>query len=337
MDSFTEQDGYVDDRKVKISPFDNDEDGTPDYPLSIDDLIQDTVDAKNYITFESYVEFDGYTYYRLSSTAKVVSALTNSGIEFLTTNKKFYNNGTLVTTTGSQGEYTATINSVIYRANIGRSSITSSGVTNPLFFQWKHTAPRDQRIDPSISNVVELIVMTSNYYDNVLTWTANNQTADLFPIEPSVEELNSLFASSLNSYKAIGDQLIYTPAKFKKLFGSTADITLQGTFKVVKAQGATITDNEIKARVLSAINTYFDIANWDYGESFYYTELCAYIHNQLSTQISSVVIVGADAESVFGDLFEITSDPNELFYSTATVDNIEIINSFTDQNLKKGS
>ena len=62
--------------------------------------------------------------------------------------------------------------------------------------------------------------MTSNYYDNVLTWTANNQTADLFPIEPSVEELNSLFASSLNSYKAIGDQLIYTPAKFKKLFGA---------------------------------------------------------------------------------------------------------------------
>ena len=36
-------------------------------------------------------------------------------------------------------------------------------------------------------------------------------------------------------------------------------------------------------------------------------------------------------------LFEITSGPNELFYSTATVDNIEIINSFTDQNLKKGS
>ena len=337
VDSFTEQDGYVDDRKVKVSPYDNDEDGTPDYPLAIDDLIQDTVDAKNYITFESYVEFDGYTYYRLSSTAKAVSTLTNSGVEFLTTTKKFYNDGTLVTTSGSQGEYTATINSIIYKANIGRSYITSSGVSNPLFFQWKHTAPRDQRIDPSISNVIELIVMTSNYYDNVLTWTANNQTADLFPIEPSVEDLNSLFSASLNSYKAIGDQLIYTPAKFKKLFGTTADISLQGTFKVVKAQGATITDNEIKARVLSAINTFFDISNWDYGESFYYTELCAYIHSQLSTQISSVVIVGADAESVFGDLFEITSDPNELFYSTATVDNIEIINSFTDQNLKKGS
>ena len=89
--------------------------------------------------------------------------------------------------------------------------------------------------------------------------------------------------------------------------------------------------------LLIGINSFFNITNWAYGESFYYTELCAYIHSQLSTQISSVVIVGSDAESVFGDLFEITSGPNELFYSTATVDNIEIINSFTDQNLKKGS
>ena len=98
-----------------------------------------------------------------------------------------------------------------------------------------------------------------------------------------------------------------------------------------------MTDNEIKARTISAIDTFFDITNWNYGESFYYTELCAYIHSQLATQISSVVIVGSDAESKFGDLFEIVSDSNELFYSTATVDNVEIVNAYTDQNLKKGS
>jgi len=146
-----------------------------------------------------------------------------------------------------------------------------------------------------------------------------------------------MFESSLNSYKAIGDQIIYTPAKFKLLFGSTADSNLQGKFKIVKTAGATMTDNEIKARTITAINTFFNISNWNFGDSFYYTELCAYIHNQLSTQISSVVIVGSDAESVFGDLFEIVSQSNELFYSTATVDNIEIVNAYTDQNLKKGS
>ena len=337
VDNFTEQDGYIDNKKVKIAPYDADEDGMPDYPLAIDDLIYDTIDTKNYIFFESYEEFDGYTYYKLSTAVTPVTVLTNSGIEFLTTTKKFYNNGTLVTTAGQQGEYTATIDTTIYRSNIGRSYKTTNGLSNPMFFQWKHTAPRDQRVDPSISNIVELIVLTTTYYDDVLEWTANNRTADLFPTEPSVESLNMLFSKSLNPYKAIGDQLIYTPAKFKKLFGTTADSTLQGTFKVIKSTGATITNNEIKSRVLTAIRTFFDINNWTYGESFYYTELCAFIHSQLSTQISSVVIVGKDAESVFGDLFEITSDPNELFYSTATVDDIEIINSFTDQNLKKGS
>ena len=337
VDNFIEQDGYVDNKKVKVAPYDADEDSMPNYPLAIDDLIYDTASEKNYIFFESYQEFDGYTYYKLSTAVTPVSTLTNSGIEFLTTTKKFYNSGTLVTTTGQQGEYTATIGTTIYRSNVGRSYTTTSGLSNPLFFQWKHTAPRDQRIDPSISNIIELIVLTTDYYNDVLEWTANNRSASEFPTEPSVETLNTSFASILKPYKAIGDQLIYTPAKFKKLFGTTADQSLQGKFKIIKSAGATITDNEIKARVLSSINDFFDIKNWSYGESFYYTELCAYIHSQLSTQISSVVIVGSDAESVFGDLFEITSDPNELFYSTATVDNIEIINSFTDQNLKKGS
>ena len=337
VDNFTEQDGYIDNRKVKIAPFDADEDGMPDYPLAMDDLIYDTTIDKNYIFFESYVEFDGYTYFKLSTAVTPVSTLTNSGIEFLTTTKKFYNAGTLVTTTGQQGEYVATIGTTTYRSNVGRSYTTTTGLNDPIFFQWKHTAPRDQRIDPSISNIIELIVLTSDYYDNVLEWTANNRSADLFPTEPSVETLNNLFSTTLKPYKAIGDQIIYTPAKFKKVFGSTADSTLQGTFKVIKSTGATITDNEIKSRVLSAIDTFFDISNWAYGESFFYTELCAFIHSQLATQISSVVIVGKDAESVFGDLFEITSQPNELFYSTATVDDIEIINSFTDQNLKKGS
>jgi len=337
VDSFIEQDGYIDNKKVKVAPYDADEDGMPDYPLAIDDLIYDTMSDKNYIFFESYQEFDGYTYYKLSTAVTPVAVLTNSGIEFLTTTKKFYNDGTLVTTTGQQGEYTATVGGTIYRSNVGRSYRNTNGIIDPLFFQWKHTAPRDQRVDPSVSNIIELIVLTSDYYDNVLEWTANQRPANEFPIEPTVETLNTQFSTALNSYKAIGDQIIYTPAKFKKLFGTSADATLQGTFKVIKSPGATITDNEIKARVLSTIDSFFDITNWSYGESFYYTELCAFIHSQLSTQISSVVIVGKDAESVFGDLFEITSKPNELFYSTATVDDIEIINSFTDQNLKKGS
>ena len=337
VDSAVEQDGYVDERKIKVSQFDSDEDGMPDLPLCVDKLVQDTSNGKNYIFFESYTDFDNYVYYKLTTSIMQRSTLTNSGIEFLTTDNKFYKDGAVQTTTGAAGTYQSTIGTKTYKAYIGRSHYTPAGISDPMFFQWKHTAPRDQRIDPSISNIIEMLVLTSTYYSDVLSWTANEKARSEFPAEPTVQELNEMFASSLNTYKAIGDQIIYTPAKFKLLFGSTADSNLQGKFKIVKTVGATMTDNEIKARTITAINTFFDITNWNFGESFYYTELCAYIHNQLSTQISSVVIVGADAESKFGDLFEIISDPNELFYSTATVDDIEIVNAYTDQNLKKGS
>ena len=303
----------------------------PDNPIAHEDVINNT----NNIFFISYEDYDGYTYYKTTTGVTAVSSLTNTGVEYLTSDNFFYLNGTKLTN-GVANSYTSRYGvsgTTIYKSFIGRGFNTQ----NKFFFQYRHSAPRDQRIDPSISNIIELQVLTTTYYNNVLSWTANEKSAIDFPIEPTVEELNEMFASNLNSYKAIGDQLIYTPAKFKLLFGTTADSTLQSKFKVVKAIGATMTDNEIKARTIQAINTFFDISNWNFGESFYYTELCAYIHNQLSTQISSVVIVGSDAESKFGDLFEIVSGSNELFYSTATVDNIEIVNAYTDQNLKKGS
>ena len=38
----------------------------------------------------------------------------------------------------------------------------------------------------------------------------------------------------------------------------------------------------------------------------------------------------------FGDLFEIKAEPNELFISTASVDDIEIVKSYTSTNMRKG-
>ena len=79
---------------------------------------------------------------------------------------------------------------------------------------------------------------------------------------------------------------------------------------------------------------YFDVSNWDFGESFYYTELAAYIHQQLSSIIASVIVVPIKSESQFGDLFQIKTEPNELFLSTARVQNVEIVESLTDINMR---
>ena len=98
--------------------------------------------------------------------------------------------------------------------------------------------------------------------------------------------------------------------------------------------GSEKTDNEIKALIVSAINDYFSVENWDFGESFYYTELSAYIHQTLTTHLSSVVIVPTGGESKFGNLFEIKAEADELFLSVATVSDIEIVKAFTEQNLR---
>jgi hypothetical protein len=132
----------------------------------------------------------------------------------------------------------------------------------------------------------------------------------------------------------MSDNMIWNSGTFKLLFGPQAEEKLQATFKVVKAPSSSISDNEVKTRVVQAIDVYFDIRNWDFGEKFFYTELAAFIHQQLSRVISSVVIVPNNATSQFGNLFEIVATPNELFLSTATVNNVQIVANLTDQNLR---
>lgn len=203
----------------------------------------------------------------------------------------------------------------------------------PLYFKWNHYSPIDQRVDPAATNIIDMIVITDSYYRDVLIWKNSAGVLTTFPAEPTTEELRIQF-QELNKYKMVSDSMVWNSGTFKLLFGSQAESELQAIFKVVKAPSASISDNEVKTKVIQAIDTYFDIRNWDFGEKFFYTELAAFIHQQLSRVISSVVIVPTNANSQFGNLFEIISNPTQLFMSTATVNNVQIISNLTDQNLR---
>ena len=96
-------------------------------------------------------------------------------------------------------------------------------------------------------------------------------------------------------------------------------------FKIVKNTNMVINDNELKSNIIEAINKFFDIENWDFGETFYFQELSAYIINSLTPALSSIVIVPKQADQTFGSLFEIKSEANEIFLNAATVNDIEII------------
>ena len=113
------------------------------------------------------------------------------------------------------------------------------------------------------------------------------------------------------------------------MFGSKARPELRATFKIVKNPNISITDNDVKSQVISAINTYFDVNNWDFGETFYFSELSAYLHSTLSPNVSSIVIVPSSGTEAFGTLYQINAEPNEIVVSAATVDNVQIISAIT--------
>ena len=118
------------------------------------------------------------------------------------------------------------------------------------------------------------------------------------------------------------------------MFGSKADAELQAVFKVVKNTSTLVSDSEIKERVITAINDYFALENWDFGDTFYFSELSAYLHSTLSPDVLSIVIVPKSASSTFGSLFQIRSQADEIFISAATVNDVELIDVLTAAQLR---
>jgi hypothetical protein len=86
-------------------------------------------------------------------------------------------------------------------------------------------------------------------------------------------------------------------------------------------------DAEIKSSLISAVNAYFAIENWDFGESFYFTEMVAYLHQRLADMVSSIVIV--PVQEKYGALQQINAEPEEILISTARVEDVVIISALT--------
>lgn len=154
-----------------------------------------------------------------------------------------------------------------------------------------------------------------------------------FPTAPTSSELENEFAV-LQDFKSASDQLVFKSGRFKLIFGTDAADELQAKFKVVRLPGTSLSDNEIKTKVVGAINAYFDIENWDFGDTFYFTELSSYIHQQVGNSIGSIVIVPTKASGVFGDLFQVKADADELFLSTAGIDQVDVVDKLTHGNIK---
>jgi len=321
-------DGYIDNKKILITFNRASSNGSIADPETFINIVSPSTNPlTKYILQQRYTLGDGQEDYQyVANTGQVVIAATQASVQGSLTSYPdgqyfyFVDTGIVKQLTLSTASLLPTLD---YKVYIGRDN---------LKFQYTHSADYNSRIDPSASNIIDIYVLTKNYDTAFRQWLAGNIVTE--PLPPSSDQLNDLLSSNLNLIKSISDEIVYHPVTYKVLFGSTADLDVQATFKVTKNPSSVVSDNDIKARVVAAINTFFNLDNWDFGDTFYFTELSTYVITQLVPDVTNFVIVPKQSGLYFGSLFEIKCPSNQIFVNGATVSDIEIITGITSGNIK---
>jgi hypothetical protein len=328
----TDVDGFQDPSRVLVTFSDRNNDGVPDNPELFEFLVNPASNtAEKYVYFQNSFGYNNFVVQTPVSNDLVISTFTS--LAAIRPQITLYPNGQLFYVPDSDMFYKLTIDGSTY--NIGElTGYTAKKGRQGLYFQYRHNSPNDRRIDPSPNNIIDLYILTNAYATDYVSWIQDTSGKISQPSAPTPEELGVNY-STLDNYKAISDTIIYNPAIFKPIFGDKADSALRATFKVVKNPNIVVSDNDIKTSVISAINRYFDIANWDFGESFYFSELAAYLHKELSPNVASIILVPASASEVFGSLLQINANFNEIIISCATVDNVQVISAITAAQLNQ--
>ena len=327
-DEYRDSENYIDTRKIQVTFYDSDDDGVFDNPELFLDIVDENTNAFDKIIFQKKtIAADGVEEFRYFSNSDLTIRILENQSAIGAYSQ--YEDGQIFYLV--EEEIFLVLNrannnlSVIddYKAFIGRGG---------LKFHYVHVADSNTRIDPAVSNIIDTYLLTKNY--DIQTRLYLDGEISSKPLPPSSDELFRTYGKELSKIKSISDEIIYHPVKYKIIFGNKADPDLQVKFKIVKNPERVLNDNEIKSKVIEAINIFFSLENWDFGDTFYFQELATYVMNYLSPDILSIVIVPEKADLFFGSLFEVKSKSDEIFISGARVSDVEIIDSLTETKLR---
>lgn len=325
-----QSDGVVDDFQVTVSFQDSDQNGTPDNPDFFDELVA----PNSYVYLQKTVDLNGLERYLLVQPGRIndlfatlaaielaVDSIDPLLIYFAYEEKIFYQINVDLNT------FARTV------TEVGNDEYIAKPGRQDLYFQYRHNSPLTSRIDPATSNIIDVYIVTQQYYTEYQAWIKDSTGTLLEPLPPTIEELQSVY-SGLQDYKMISDQMILNSVRFKPLFGNKAADNLRATLKVIRSKDSVASDSQIKDLVVASLNEYFTIEKWNFGDTFYFSELSAFIHSNIGSQVSSVVLVPLNPDKSFGDLYEIRSAADEIFVNGATVADIEVISALTSTNLR---
>lgn len=321
------EDGFQNPKEIKLAFSDLDDDGVIDNPEAFDKIVSN-IPSSRFIFFKKNVDREGGVFYEYVDNSDIKVELTENSVDIgdykLGQLVYFYieNEDRVMKVSGTNNsriwEYQPE-----YQAVVGRY---------PLKFHYSHTADVDRRIDPSVSNIIDIYLLTRNYDNDFRNYLSG--VTDKEPEAPTSENLRLVYGAPLNLIKTISDEIIFYPVRYKILFGNLADPSLQATFKVVKNPNKVVNDNDLKVKIVNSINDFFDVNNWDFGDRFYLGELITFVINEVAPDISNMVIVPRQPGKIFGNLFEIQSSSDEIFISATRVDDIEIVTSISSYEIQ---
>jgi len=332
-----ESDGYVNHFEVEVASIDvnNKEIVTdPDFFETVTGYVTGGINTGIYTFFELIEDAVNLSRYQLIYTSDVVYQYpTLSNIEVV---KYEYPLGQVFYAYSDNVFYTTVQDTAVttpYYLVISQPQYLMKPGRQELAYQYRHNSNNTTRIDPTTTNIIDLYLVTQAYYTEYTNWIQDSTGTITKPNVPTINELQQAY-SNLNEYKMLTDSVVPNSVRFLPLFGTKAPTQLQGTVKVIKSQSTNASDSEIRSAVLSAMNSYFNINNWGFGDTFYFSELSAYLHAQLGDLVSSVVLVPNDPTMSFGDLYEIKSAPFEIFVNGATANDVLVIAALTPVQLQ---
>jgi hypothetical protein len=330
-----ESDGYVNDYQVVVSFTDSDGDGIADNPDFFDEIVAPNVSPTTKIIFLQLVtDFDDLERYVPVAPGVINTTYpTKDSIELV---KSEFISGQLFYAYQETAFYELiieVINGTVQRNLIQRTDFVSRTGRQGLYYQYRHNSSLTNVIDPGSTNIIDLYVVVQEYYTAYQNYIKDTTGTVPEPNIPTIAQLSTAY-SALNDYKMISDNIVLNSVIFKPLFGAKAAPELRATIKVVRAAKSTASVSEIKSQVIANVNNYFTIDKWDFGDSFFFSELAAYLHERMGSIVSSVVLVPLNPLKTFGDLYEIRSAPNEIFVSAATVADVEVIEALTQSNIR---
>lgn len=315
-------DGFVNDYLVEVSYTDDDSDGVADNP----DFFSDISLSNSQVFFQTTIDADN-----LERDLPLASGTVEASFDETTDSE-------LVLTSYPETQLFYFANETDkFRKLIDNKLTVVTDIKlktgrQDLQFQYRHNSGETQRINPGLTNVVDMYLVIESYYNNYRNYVQDTTNTISEPDAPTIDELSSAY-TKLEDKKMLSDNIVLNSVTFKPLFGTKASTDLRANIEVVKAPNTVISDSEIKSQVVSLINDYFSIDNWSFGDTFYFSELSAYLHEQLGTIIGSVVITPKNTSKSFGDLYEIKSSANEIFVNASTVNDVLVVKNLSQSTL----